>query len=347
MEKHFDPHELETLANHAFSHRFNHTLHAYIDIADDLVAGTLLSQIIYWFTPDQNGRRKVKVFKDGQYWIAKSQDDWFDEIRITAKQYRTAIKKLEDRNLIIKKIFKFDGSPTTHIRPNYPVLRQEIEKWKKAVIQQILNDENPFLTKGKKPVKSSVFDDAEQQLGYLEQSSTLEPQGEAPNPLKTLDFYQRSKSKFTKGQNGKLQSVKNLNKDYDKDCDKDDDGSAATASQPWENDFQYMALRQQFTSAGASDIRKHEDHYSKFLNAKEKLGFGKLSELADEYIKKVKSGQHPHKDRGPQIVWFLDDGWQNFGSKEKSTPARDKKKSEPVRRQTDFFDAESYLAEMV
>lgn len=206
LENQFDPHELETLANHAFSHRFNHTLHAYIDIAGDLVSGTLLSQIIYWFTPNQNGQQKVRVFKDGYYWLAKTQDEWFNEIRISAKQYRTAIKKLEDRNLIIKKRYKFNGYPTTHIRPNYPVLQEETKKWKHAVMKEI-EEENmandPFLTKGKKPVKSSGS-------GNLKEEKSAKP---AELPV----FDQRSKSIFTKGQKGNLPKVKNLNRDYNKD----------------------------------------------------------------------------------------------------------------------------------
>ena len=44
--------ELERKVDYIFSHRFNHTLHAYIDIAGDLTAGVLLSQIMYWFDKD-------------------------------------------------------------------------------------------------------------------------------------------------------------------------------------------------------------------------------------------------------------------------------------------------------
>lgn len=113
------------------------------------------------------------------------------------------------------------------------------------------------------------------------------------------------------------------NKDFD------DDGSAKV-SHPWEKDFQYMAFRQQFTAAGASDIRKHEAHYSKFLDAKEKAGYGKLCELAEAYIKQVKAGEHEHKRKGPQIVWFLDGGWQNdFGLESKDSKSAPKAKKEP------------------
>jgi hypothetical protein len=206
MGKHERFNELKMLAEHEFSHRFNHTLHAYIDIAGDLVAGTLLSQIMYWFTPNSNGERKVKVLKDGHYWIAKRQEDWYQEIRITEKQYRTAIKKLEDKKLVIKKRYKFDGSPTTHIRPNYPVLQEEIEKWKHAVMKEIEEKnitDTPNLTKGQKPVKSSTSETKQDKKTSI--------------PAELLDFDQRAKSNLTKGQNRNLPSGKNHNRDYDKD----------------------------------------------------------------------------------------------------------------------------------
>jgi len=44
----------------------------YVDMADDLVAGLLLSQIVYWYLPSKEGRSKLRVFKDGYYWIAKT-----------------------------------------------------------------------------------------------------------------------------------------------------------------------------------------------------------------------------------------------------------------------------------
>lgn len=44
--KELSQNELERKVDYIFSHRFNHTLHAYIDIAGDLTAGVLLSQII-------------------------------------------------------------------------------------------------------------------------------------------------------------------------------------------------------------------------------------------------------------------------------------------------------------
>jgi hypothetical protein len=90
----------------------------YIDMADDLVAGILLSQIVYWFLPNKAGATKLRVEHDGVLWLAKGREDWYDECRITAKQFDRASKILIEKGLIEKKTFKFNGNPTVHVRLN-------------------------------------------------------------------------------------------------------------------------------------------------------------------------------------------------------------------------------------
>src|SRR5690606_34995070 len=82
----------------------------------DLLAGLLLSQIIYWYLPNKSGDSKLRVKKEGHYWIAKSHDEWYEEIRFSRRNFDTAIKKLVQLNLIQKQIFRFSGTPTIHIR---------------------------------------------------------------------------------------------------------------------------------------------------------------------------------------------------------------------------------------
>lgn len=88
----------------------------YVDVADDLIAGLLLSQIIYWYLPSGQRQSKLRVEKDGHLWIAKSHADWYEEVRITEWQAPRALTKLEERGIIEKRIYRFDGSPTVHIR---------------------------------------------------------------------------------------------------------------------------------------------------------------------------------------------------------------------------------------
>lgn len=129
--------EIITKVDYEFSHRYNHTLHAYIDIAGDLIAGTLLSQIMYWFSDDKNGRKRVRVNKDGYYWLAKGRDEWMEEIRISKKQYDNAIEKLRKRGLVETKLYKFNSVPTTHIRPIYKNINSEVDKWKHSLAEEI------------------------------------------------------------------------------------------------------------------------------------------------------------------------------------------------------------------
>ena len=104
----------------------------YIDMADDLVAGIILSQIVYWNLPSRNGNSKLRVQKDGFMWIAKGSNDWYGECRISKYQVPRALKLLEDKQLIITKLYKFNGAATTHIRINIPIF---MTTWAELVYQ--------------------------------------------------------------------------------------------------------------------------------------------------------------------------------------------------------------------
>lgn len=89
----------------------------YIDLADDLAAGVLLSQIIFWFLPNPQGRPKTRVQRQGEAWLAKRRTDWHDECRLSPRQYDRAARILEDKGLIITRTWHFAGSPCIHVRP--------------------------------------------------------------------------------------------------------------------------------------------------------------------------------------------------------------------------------------
>jgi len=90
----------------------------FVDIAGDLHAGILLSQIVYWYLPGKDtlsNDTKLRVKKKDGYWLAKRRKDWWDECRLTENQYIRAIKILIKKGLVITKTYKFNGNPTTHI----------------------------------------------------------------------------------------------------------------------------------------------------------------------------------------------------------------------------------------
>lgn len=186
--------DIEAKVEYLFAHRLNKTLHAYIDIAGDLVAGALLSQIMYWFSEDKNGNIRVKVEKDGQYWLVKRREDWMSEIRISKKQYDCAIKKLTaeiepteegkkklsgnkgkrrkkafdtEKALVEVKTFQWHGAPTTHIRPITKNINREIARWKKTLADEISRKNNIDIDDGCIPYSPKVnMEIAEREMSY-------------------------------------------------------------------------------------------------------------------------------------------------------------------------------------
>ena len=89
----------------------------YVDMAGDLVAGLMLSQLVYWcLLLNERGESKLRVHRAGHQWVAKNRNDWRDEIRISPKQADRAIKVLVGAGLVVKKNSLFDGKRTTHLR---------------------------------------------------------------------------------------------------------------------------------------------------------------------------------------------------------------------------------------
>lgn len=88
----------------------------YVDIVGDLIAGLLLSQIVFWNLPSKDGKKnKLTVYKKDKLWLAKQRSDWWDEIRITPRQYDRAIKKLKEKDLVEVWNTMYNGQRTPHI----------------------------------------------------------------------------------------------------------------------------------------------------------------------------------------------------------------------------------------
>lgn len=165
-------HEQRALADAALANRLNVVHHVYVDITGDLIAGALLGQILYWFGADRNGRTRARIVKDGFYWIAKTRNDWWHEIRITAKQYDRAAKMLKDQGFIEMRTMKFNGNPTTHIRIVPHALNEAIDAWKWERVKEagLMAAEmpeavgfSPFGNNGIPETATTVFTDGEEQ----------------------------------------------------------------------------------------------------------------------------------------------------------------------------------------
>lgn len=166
------------LAKHSFAQEINTIHRAYVDLAGDLIAGILLSQIMYWCLPDNEGNSKLRVKKQGVMWLAKTREDWYSEIRITPKQYDRAIKILENKNLIEKCLFRFDGSPTVHIRPNLETYNRLVDEWVEQKAAELMEKDtaNPvnitFFPKGKNPISPKVKMELPERVKTLTETTT-------------------------------------------------------------------------------------------------------------------------------------------------------------------------------
>lgn len=76
----------------------------YVSLAgDDLTVGIALGQIVYWFLPARDGSSKIKIFREGKLWLAKSYDELAREVKLTIKQVRRAISILKTKDTLKQK----------------------------------------------------------------------------------------------------------------------------------------------------------------------------------------------------------------------------------------------------
>ena len=87
---------------------FTQYKHLYVDMCDgDLVAGILLSRIIYWFgKSNQDGKPRVKHRHNGRLCLIKHRSDWWHECRVSERSYDRCIKILKDQGYINTEIHK-------------------------------------------------------------------------------------------------------------------------------------------------------------------------------------------------------------------------------------------------
>lgn len=160
----------------------------YIDISGDLVSGVLLSQVIYWHLPDENGNTKLRVHHDGHDWLAKKREDWWGECRITPKQFDRAIEILETRDLVITHIYRFNGSPTKHIRMNWDGFFKSLESLQSGDIPQRSKSNSPpnsIFPKGQNPTSANGnldFDKAGRSITKTPAKNTPEITHTPPTP---------------------------------------------------------------------------------------------------------------------------------------------------------------------
>lgn len=114
---------------------------AYVDMAGDVVAGLMLSQIVFWHLPDRGGADKLRVERDGRRWLVKTRGEWWHECRLNPREVDRARKALEARGVIEVRLYKFNGSPTQHLR-----IREErfLQLWQEVLGGETLRARRKF-----------------------------------------------------------------------------------------------------------------------------------------------------------------------------------------------------------
>lgn len=94
----------------------------YIDMAGDLKAGVMLSQIIYWYLPSKGrAEGKLTIHRSNNWWIVKKRHEWWEETRLTPREVDRAIEVLVAKNLVVTERHQFGKTLSTYIRINKEV----------------------------------------------------------------------------------------------------------------------------------------------------------------------------------------------------------------------------------
>jgi DnaD/phage-associated family protein len=89
----------------------------YFDMTGDWEAALVLDELMFWTLPKaKTGKTSLKVWRDGNTWLAVSRAEWWERKRLTERQADRAIAKLVALGLIEKELYKYNAHPTTHLR---------------------------------------------------------------------------------------------------------------------------------------------------------------------------------------------------------------------------------------
>lgn len=128
----------------------------YIDMCGgNFYDAVMFSQIMFWHEPKKNGETKLKIYRDGHYWLAKRLEDWYEECRINANTARGCIDRLTALGLVIKQTFHFEGRPVMHLRVDPERFEALVNAAQNGILEQVrkqfLSDGRPQIPDDGKP----------------------------------------------------------------------------------------------------------------------------------------------------------------------------------------------------
>ncbi len=149
-------------------------------ISGGATSGLLLSQIVYWNLPDDAGNSKLTVEQEDELWLVKKQEDWWNECVLTLEEYKHAIKSLCQKGFVIKKVFKFNGNPTTHLRVDWEAIMVAVFKHyeENNFSKNLFEKWESHQTKSGKATKPHIYN---KETTIKERDSAIAPQPQKDN----------------------------------------------------------------------------------------------------------------------------------------------------------------------
>lgn len=95
----------------------------YVDISGSLNSGLLLSYILECCYTCKKCRKI-----EGELWVVAKREDWWEECRLTVKEYDSACKMLVNKGLVIKKILRYGDDVMTHLRINEEIFIKSLSE---------------------------------------------------------------------------------------------------------------------------------------------------------------------------------------------------------------------------
>lgn len=122
-----------------------------LEIAGDLASAAILTRLRYWFGPSRkDGQSRSKIRKEGKLWLARKDDEWWEECGVTTKQVRRIKEHLNKLGLVETKVFRFNGLTVMHWHFN---IQKFVELYNKHISNKVCASaqrDKPDLPKGTK-----------------------------------------------------------------------------------------------------------------------------------------------------------------------------------------------------
>ncbi len=109
-----------------------------LDITGDLASAAVLTRLRYWFgSSKKDGQSRSKIRKEGKIWMARKDEEWWEECGITCKQIKRIKVQLKELELIDIKVFRFNGLTIAHWNLNIEKYVELYGKTKTFVLMQV------------------------------------------------------------------------------------------------------------------------------------------------------------------------------------------------------------------